>query len=195
MAIVRASRKTLRVLEHSPRSDDGFLHPHPGHLSDNEHICDLLTSCPKLEDVSISIPTMCSALFANKDVRWKGDCQVRAQGICGEDKLNSNAAHSQLKKLLEQARQLIRARGSGIYPTYLTLELFFAEMILDPHDHAVHGNFEDAMLDEQWPSKWAPSRKGPYGSTVLFGKEEEQEFIRISEADLFAGLGQNFIRL
>lgn len=194
MAIVRASRKTIRVLEHSPRSEDGFLHPHPGSLSDGEHICELLTSCPKLEDVSISIPTMCPALFANKNVRWKGDCQVRALGICGETSLNLNSAHLKLKNLLKKARQLISARGSGIYPTYLTIELFFSEMIFDPHIHAVHGSFTE-LIHNEWPSDMGISRKGPYGSTGLFGKEEEDEFQRISEADLFAGLGQNILRL
>jgi hypothetical protein len=39
MAIVKASRNTLRVLEHSPRSQDGFWHPHPGSPSDCEHLC------------------------------------------------------------------------------------------------------------------------------------------------------------
>ncbi|KAF2674755.1 hypothetical protein BT63DRAFT_420037 [Microthyrium microscopicum] len=195
MAIVRASQKTLRVLEHSPRSDDGFMHPHPGYLSNGDHICELLTSCPKLEDVSISIPNMCADLFSNKDVRWKDDCQVRARGICGEENLNSNSAQKKLAMLLEQARNLISARGSGTMPTYLTLELFFAEMIFDPHLHAVHGSFEDATIEGVWPSETTSSSKGPYGSTGLFGKEEEEEFQQISERDFFAGLGQNFIRL
>src|SRR5688572_14753323 len=126
MAIVRSSSKTLRVLEHSPRSDDGFYHPHPGYLSSGEHICDLLTACPNLRDVSISIPTMCPALFANTGVRWRGDCQVRALGLCGHGvATRSSAAIVTLKQTLDQARRLVQARAAGSFSEELRLELFF----------------------------------------------------------------------
>ena len=116
MAIVRSSRKTLRVLEHSPRSDDGFWHPHPGHLADGEHICTLLTNCPRLEDLSISIPSMCPALFSNKAVRWNGECQVRAIALCGDSTgRRSNTSHDELRKTLNQARALMTARASGYF--------------------------------------------------------------------------------
>jgi len=48
MAIVKASRKTLRVLEHSPRSQDGFWHPHPGSPSDSSISAILSGTVPSL---------------------------------------------------------------------------------------------------------------------------------------------------
>jgi len=198
MAVVQASRKTLRVLEHSPRSDDGFWHPHPGHLSNDEHICSILTSCPKLEDLSISVPSMCPVLFSNMAVRWTGECQVRALALCGDSKCRqSNKSHEELRNTLQQARRLMAARGSGYLPANLKLELFFADMIFDPHINSVHGDFQEAELasGDSWPASKQLSRKGPYGSTGLYGKEEEGLFECIDEPDLFAGLARNFVRL
>ncbi|KAH9825436.1 hypothetical protein Tdes44962_MAKER10201, partial [Teratosphaeria destructans] len=86
LALVKASHQTLQVLEHSPRSADGFYHPWPGHLGSGEHICELLTSLPHMRDLSISIPYMCADLFAHHNVRWAGDLQVRFTDLCGCDR-------------------------------------------------------------------------------------------------------------
>jgi len=198
MAIVRASRKSLRVLEHSPRADHGFWHPDPGHTSDGAHICELLADCPRLTDISVSLPSMCASLFANDQVRWRGDCQVRALELCGVDDKRSNEAHATLRGILKQARQLIAARGRGTLPAKLTLELFYANMIFDPHAFIVHGDFEEGEVFSQgrWPAHKEMSRKGPYGSTGLYGKmEEEVPYSMIEEDDLFAGLSRNLVRL
>lgn len=220
MAIVRASRNTLRVLEHSPRSNDGFWHPHPGYLQDGAHICDILTSCPRLQDLSISIPTMCASLFSNHSVRWRGECQVRALGLCGHDDYqasgsdcgNSHAAHLALRKVLSAARGLMRVRANGTIPDELNLEIFFADMIFDPVVHAVHGDFAMAEMISggTWPARKKPSRKGPYGSTGLYGKDfsesarnrvegieeaEDRAFTKITEDEVWAGLGRGLLRL
>jgi hypothetical protein len=199
MAIVKASQKTLRLLEHSPRSQEGFLHPDPGNLSEKEHICDILTACPKLEDLSISIPSMCADLFANDRVRWKGDCQVRALHLCGhEEGTTSNASIVDMKELLKQARKLITKRANGRYPSHLTIELFFADVIFDPHTSSVHGDFSFAELisNQTWPAYKSVSRKGPYGSTGLYEKkDEEHPFDRVSEDDFFAGVTRTLLQL
>jgi len=199
MAIVKASQQTLRLLEHSPRSQDGFNHPDPGSLSENEHICETLTNCPKLEDLSISIPSMCSKLFSNDSVRWKGDCQVRALNICGhEDHKTTNASIEAMKAVLNQSRKLIAKRASGRFPESLTIELFYADNIFDPHVNAVHGEFSLAELISMgtWPDAKQPSRKGPYGSTGLYGKKnEEYLFDRIHEIDFFSGVSRTLLAL
>jgi hypothetical protein len=91
----------------------------------------------------------------------------------------------------------MKARASGYFPEKLTLEIFFADMIFDPHDSCVHGDFQDAeyISHETWPSEKAVSRKGPYGSTGLYGKEEEGLFECINENELFAGLARNLVQL
>lgn len=199
MAIVKASQKTLRLLEHSPRSQEGFLHPDPGNLSEKEHICEIITSCPKLEDLSISIPSMCADLFSNKNVCWKGNCQVRALHLCEhEEGTTSNASIVDMKALLNQARQLITNRANVRYPAHLTIELFFADFIFDPHTSSVHGDFSPAeeVSLQTWPANKTVSRKGPYGSTGLYGKkDEEHPFDRVGEDEFFEGVTRTLLNL
>jgi hypothetical protein len=202
MAIVRASRKTLRMLDYSPRSQFGFHHPDPGHLSDGEHVCDLLTSCPRLRDLSISIPTMCRKLFSNRNVQWTGECQVRAVGLCGNDSapvhLRSTHAHEELRRILAQSRSLMAARANSYIPAELRVEIFFADMIFDPYLQLVHGDFRDAhdMTGGDWPAYKEASPKGPYGSSGLYEKMgDESVFEQTAEDELFSGLGRGFMTL
>lgn len=198
MAVVKAARNTLRVLEHSPRAQDGFSHPHPGVYSEDEHICDILTSCPKLEDLSISLPSMCSSLFANGRVLWKGDCQVRALHLCGhEEGTTSSSSIEDMRDLLEQARYLIACRRAARYPANLTIELFFADLIFDPHIKSVHGDFSIAeqITESTWPAEKALSRKGPYGRSGLYKSEEEHPFARITEDEFFHGVERTLVML
>lgn len=191
MAIVKASRKTLRVLEHSPRSQDGFWHPHPGSPSDCEHLCETFRNCPKLETLSISLPSVCADLFSNESVKFAGDLQVRALHLCEhEHGRSTQEATDALQNLLQQARKLIRHRASGTLPRELYIELFFAGCIFEPGFQAVHGDFALAQIssDGCWPQHAAFSGKGPYGSTGLYGKEQEGLFQRIDEAQFLTGV-------
>lgn len=197
MAIVRSSRNTLRMLEHAPRSMDGFWHPHPGSTTDNEHLCELLTHCPMLEDLSISLPSMCADLFSNTRVKWRGDCQVRALHICGHEHSHPvrdrGAITSSLRKTLAAARSLSRSQAKSILPVELNIELFFADCIFEPHVSAVHGDFQiaESVSRGAWPGRRGISRKGPYGRTGLYEKSDEdtvfemvdeKEFLRAAEA-------------
>ncbi|KAF2468252.1 uncharacterized protein BDR25DRAFT_291017 [Lindgomyces ingoldianus] len=198
MAVVKASRSTLRVLEHSPRSQDGFWHPHPGSPSDSEHLCELLRSCPKLETLSISLPSMCSALFSNEDVKWAGDLQVRALHLCGHEHGRSTGeAQDALQKLLRQARRLVHRRANSVIPKELYIELFFADCIFEPSLNGVHGDFSLAQLASggAWPETLSSSGKGPYGSTGLYEKEEEGPFQRIDEEEFLGGVRRNHLSI
>ncbi|KAF2836511.1 hypothetical protein M501DRAFT_939295 [Patellaria atrata CBS 101060] len=201
MAVVKASQNTLRVLEHSPRSDDGFDHPHPGSSIEGEHLCEVLANLPRLKTLSISIPTMCSAIFANENVQWEGDCQVRAAHICGhQNRKNGLTAELRdpLQALLQQARALITTRANSYIPKELTIELFCGDIIFDPHLHTVHGNFELGRLVsyDQWPASAEPSRKGPYGSTGLYGKDDEEVvFERVHEDEFLNGMRKNWVSI
>ncbi|KAF2001148.1 hypothetical protein P154DRAFT_172229 [Amniculicola lignicola CBS 123094] len=198
MAVVRASRSTLRVLEHSPRSQDGFWHPHPGSPSDSEHLCDLLRSCPKLETLSISLPSMCADLFSNMNVKWAGDLQVRALHLCGhEHGRSTDEATDALEKLLHQARRLIHRRANSYIPKDLYVELFFSDCIFEPSSDAVHGDFSLAQLtfDGSWPTTLISSGKGPYGSTGLYEKEEEGPFQRMEEDEYLMGVRRKHLSI
>lgn len=186
--IVRAAQSTLRVLDYSPRSQDGFYHPDPGMVDPDEHICDILTKCPKLKDLSISVPSVCPHIFSRDDVPWQGECQIRALRLCGQhhhhhareasstqppqqSTAQSNA--TRLQHLLNEARELIDNRRRTRHPD-LFVELFFADCIFDPHAHVVHGDFALAQIlsNGLWPEDKTRSSKGPYGSTGLYGKGE-----------------------
>lgn len=188
MDIVKGAQQTLRVLEHSPRSNDGFFHPDPGSVDADEHICDTLINCPKLKDLSISMPSMCSHLFSSEQVRWDGECQVRALRLCDAGPTSKSRLES-LRRVLDGARKLIEVQRRQ--RRELDIELFFADCIFDPRDCVVHGNFSLAQISSngQWPYASASSSKGPYGSTGLYGKDEgdweivsEDEYLRAVEA-------------
>ncbi|KAF1951874.1 hypothetical protein CC80DRAFT_480269 [Byssothecium circinans] len=199
MAVVRASRSTLRVLEHSPRSQDGFWHPHPGSPSDSEHLCKTLRDCPKLETLSISLPSLCEDLFTDRNVKFHGDLQVRALHLCGhEHGRSTHEATDALQKLLHQARELINIKANSIVPRELYVELFFADCIFEPSLKLVHGDFsaaEVASADETWLETLGPSGKGPYGSTGLYEKEEEGPFQSMVEDDFLTGVRRRFLSI
>ncbi|CAK4032731.1 Hypothetical predicted protein [Lecanosticta acicola] len=176
LALVKASHDTLQVLEHSPRSDDGFYHPYPGNLPSNEHICELLTSLPKMRDLSISIPYMCSTLFSNPEVQWEGECQVRATDLCGcnDNTLPGTSRSHKLRHILSSARELIQARQRVHHQ--LRIEIFFAGCIFEPEKNLVHGDFllSEVRSAGLWPGNSAQlSTKGPYGTTGVYGKEDD----------------------
>ncbi|KAF7185875.1 hypothetical protein HII31_12748 [Pseudocercospora fuligena] len=174
LALVKASHDTLQVLEHSPRSDDGFYHPYPGHLQSNEHICSLLTSLPKMRDLSISVPYMCSDLFSNIEVQWEGELQVRATDLCGCDSTTTGKERAEkLRKVFSAARNLIASRNRLGHK--LSIELFFAGCIFEPEKNLVHGDFvlSEIRSNGVWPRGKQISTKGPYGTTGVYGKEED----------------------
>ena len=198
VAIVKAAHSTLRVLEHSPRSQDGFWHPHPGSPSEEEHLCELFRSCPKLETLSISLPSVCADLFSDRNAKFHGDLQVRALHLCGhEDGRSTQEAATDLEKLLRDARQFIRRKAASVVPKELYVELFFADCIFEPSLKLVHGDFSLAQLssDGTWPGALEYSGKGPYGSTGLYEKEEEGPFQSMDEGDFLTGVRRRFLSI
>jgi len=197
MAIVKGAQSTIRVIEHSPRSNDGFYHPDPGQLESGEHICDILTNCPKLRDLSISVPSMCAHLFSNENVLWDGECQVRAMGLCADYTLSRQTTRQRrtgrLQKVLDQARDLMASQERR--RRTLDIELFFANCIFDPKECVVDGDFALAEISSggQWPAQKAASSKGPYGSTGLYGKEEGDWDV-VSEEEYMRALENGWIR-
>ena len=193
LSLVRASRDTLEVLEHSPRSDDGFYHPFPGYI--DEHVCEFIASLPRMRDLSMSVPYMCADLFANHEVKWRGDCQVRTTDICGCG--SKSGAHTRIAKLRETltaARELIKARRRMGHK--LSIEIFFADCIFDPENKLVHGDFALAEISShgQWPLHRQASTKGPYGTSGVYEKEEGL-WDAVSEEEYLNAVGRHWISL
>ena len=64
-ALASASSTSLKLLEYEPFLDSGFTHPSSVESHPQIHICVLLSSCPKLEDLAITLPTACPELFSD----------------------------------------------------------------------------------------------------------------------------------
>lgn len=193
LSIVKASSQTLQVLEHSPRSDDGFYHPYPGHI--DEHVCELIASLPRMRDLSMSVPYMCADLFANHEVRWQGDCQIRTVDICNCSA--DTGAHTRvehLRKTFDAARALVAARKRMGHK--LSIEIFFAGCIFYPEQRLVHGDFALAEISSNgnWPLHKQASTKGPYGTSGVYEKEEGY-WDAISEEDYFTAVTRHWVQL
>ena len=194
LALVRASRDTLRVLEHSPRSDDGFYHPNPGHI--DEHICDFISHLPQMRDLSFSTPHMCAALFANHEVKWTGECQVRTLDVCGcsTDATPTRAHLASIRATFDAARALIAAKAR--VRRELNIEIFYAGCIFEPGKGLVHGDFAVAEVSSggQWPRAKRVSTKGPYGSTGVYGRKEGS-WEAVGEEEWVEGVEKGWISL
>ncbi|KAF2844290.1 hypothetical protein T440DRAFT_473520 [Plenodomus tracheiphilus IPT5] len=195
MMVAEASRETLRVLEHSPRSRSGFRHPHPGQPSGDQHICETLRNCPKLATLSISLPAMCAGLFSDHAARFAGTLQVRAQRLCGEGDCSALEFTDALQALLNEARDLIKRRANGTVPYKLHIELFLAACVFEPGLRSVHGDFSLACMasEGRWPQGAVLSGQGPYGQSGWYSHEEGGPFQRIEEAEYLHGVRRRLL--
>jgi hypothetical protein len=102
-----------------------------------------------------------------------------------------------LQQLLQQARRLVAARAKSHIPEELYIELFFADFIFEPHVNAVHGDFQLAELASggSWPVSRTMSCKGPYGTTGLYGKDEEAPFERVDEDEFMDGIRRKCVSI
>lgn len=132
MVLCRASRETLRVIEHSPLSDDGFEHPNPSAAGDNSHLCREIVQLPRLSNLAVSLPTICGNLFSEPSISWTGDVQIRAAGVCGHPGTLRESAGAQRAffDVLAQARSLIRAQQEKNIE--LNIEIFISDIYLSP---------------------------------------------------------------
>jgi hypothetical protein len=187
VAVVEAAPATLRVLEHSPRSRDGFWHPHPGSPNGGgQHYCAMFRKLFRLETLSVSLPSICADFFSNEFSRFSGTLQVRAVHICehASSRWTSGTVEA-LRMLLDQARLLIKHCSRDVTKGSLYVEIFLAGYIFEPGAQKVHGDF--STLRKFSGNRWSPaavsSIKGPYGRTGLYGASEGVSFEQIDEGD------------
>nr|POF19912.1 hypothetical protein CFP56_52161 [Quercus suber] len=205
LALVKASRRTLQVLEHSPRSGDGFFHPFPGRLEPDYHMCTLVASLPRMRDLSLSVPTLCADFFAPAhELQWTGECQVRFAGLCGCFASSSRSSlvtsANCLRAVFAAARTLIATRRRMRHP--LAIEIFFAGRIFEPEKRLVHGDFTIpeshvvlSGLARQGDRDRVPSTKGPYGNSGVYEKEEGGGWEVLDEEVYLVALEQGWIEM
>ena len=186
MAIVKASYKTLRVLEHRPSTQFSSKH-----RQSSEHCCEILRSCPNLKTLSVSIPSVCADLFSNEGVKFSNNLQLVARRHCTyKHGWSPQEEADALQKLLRQARRLIRQRA----PSELHIELFLEDCIFEPGSLSVHGDFNSARLSSGglWPQSACKSRGIVYGSLGTYYSSGEERFHCISEAEFLHGIRTGF---
>ena len=138
LSLLLASAGSIRVLEYSPLSMDSFEHPDLATAICERHICSILLGCPRLEDLTISIPTLCPEIFSNHELNWSGDLQIRAAGLCGRERafMNREEGSLEFSRVLNSARSLIAAQAER--EISLSIEIFIGECSL-PYKSAVGG--------------------------------------------------------
>lgn len=191
VAVAEAAPTTLRVLEHSPRSRDGFWHSHPGSPNGGgRHYCAMFRRISRLDTLSVSLPTICADFFSKDFGRFCGTLQVRAFHICEHESSHwTQGTTDVLRDLLYQARGLIERCSRGAAQDRLYVEIFFGGFIFEPGAQVVHGDF--SAIRRRSVGRWSPdaaaSGKGPYGRSALFDANEEIVFERIGEAEFLSG--------
>ncbi|KAF6223806.1 hypothetical protein HO173_013137 [Letharia columbiana] len=195
-AIANSSDETLEILEHSPLTADGFEHPDPTSLrGQKQHLCPKILECPRLRNLSLSLPSICEHLFADTSVNWSGEMQIRTSTVCGRHPISlktSKKSQTIFWRILEQARSLMSLREKeGVE---LDVEIFINNWIFEPRCYRVHGdlNVAEVVSDGSWPQDAIWSSKGPYGRTGLYGKDEGPYQV-VSEDVFKQGLSKHYV--
>ena len=195
-ALANSSDATLEIIEHSPLTADGFGRLDPTVLrGQKEHLCPKILECPRLRNLSLSLPSICEDLFADGSVRWSGEMQIRTGTVCGRHAVSlktSETAQSKFWSILDQARSLMSLREKD--GVQLDIEIFINNWIFEPRHFRVHGHLDVAELvsDGTWPADKSRSSKGPYGQTGLYGKDEGPYSV-VSEDVFKQGLSRHYV--
>ena len=195
-ALADSSAGSLEVVEHSPLAADGFAQPDPNFVrKSNDHLCQKIIQCPRLQSLSLTVPSLCEGLFANTSIKWYGEMQIRTTTICGRHPLflkHSPNAQTEFWRILDSARFLVATRErEGVE---LNIEIFVNNWIFEPRCFLVHGNFHSAVMASRgmWLPERSHSSKGPYGQTGLYGKDDSP-YESISEEIFKDGLEQRYV--
>ena len=127
MSIVNSCRETLRVLEYTPTSQNGFDHPDPSNIPSApkaKHFCSEIVQCSWLTSLSISLPSICLELFDATSNRWTGEVQIRAGALCKLEIPSQQPQNGRLHflVLLDRVRHLMETRGQQ--DAQLDIEIF-----------------------------------------------------------------------
>ena len=195
-ALADSSDATLEIIEHSPLTADGFERRDPAtSRGPKQHLCPKILKCPRLANLSLSLPSICENLFADTSVNWRGEVQIRTATVCGRHPVSlktSEKARTQFWRILEQARALMSVRDTD--GVQLDIEIFVNNWIFEPRHYRVHGNLDVALAVSEgwWPPDKSASSKGPYGQTGLYGKDERPYNV-VSEDVFKQGLSRHYI--
>ncbi|KAH0611284.1 uncharacterized protein H6S33_010549 [Morchella sextelata] len=198
-ALVASSFQTLKLLEFTPLSDEGFSHPSSDAVHPHLHICSLIASCPRLKDLAITVPACCPEMFSRPSVAWQETARIRVagRGNCNPAGLPLDMNIEGFIHTLESARDLVSPaarKGRG----ELDIEIAVANWLFDVKTGFVHGNFLEAKKASEmvWAPEEFPTTKGPYGHTGLYGDVEDVkgEWSCVPSRDFFEAMRWGLVR-
>lgn len=147
LALASASRGSLRRLDYIPHWDP--TEPYTGPV-DGEHLCARLHSLSRLTHFDISLPSICSIVFADLGVSWQGHGRFRAPRLCFGRNIGTHSSQLdaiELKALLAAARGIGPACKLGLLDWDAQIELDLAGYVFEPLEYCVSGFFELEMTD------------------------------------------------
>ena len=152
----------LKLLEYKPLTDSGFTHPSSVESHPQIHICTLLSSCPELEGLAITLPAACPELFSDHSVALRETVHLRiaGSGVCLPPTVEGNIA--ELRKLLEGARELLTKKKQE-----LGLEISVGKLLFNTKTRLVHGNYKSAKTVSEMG--WGPLEHVAQGTVRHYG--------------------------
>ena len=190
-ALVSVSRTSLKLLEYKLFSDSGFTHPSSVESHPQIHICALLSSSPKHEDLAITLPIACLELFSDHSVAWHETVRLRiaGRGVGRSPTADGNIA--ECSKLLESARKL-PAKKRQVFG----VEISMGKFLFDTKTRLVHWNYKVPRLLARWSGDpWSMSRSRDRTAPGLYGGSDVKgEWSAISEEEFWEGMGWGFIK-
>lgn len=168
-ALIRASWRTLKLLEFKPAASADIQ------SSSHVHLCTLIASCPRLVDLTVTMPSCCTDIFTA--AAWKETARIRIANVCQPHlHLHSAPDIDDLATLLDAARDK-------------NVEFEISDFLFDVKNRRVHGDFRKAkkLAEGMWKPREEVSAKGPYG--------DGEGWSAVSEEGFWDGLRWGLVRL
>ena len=202
IALLSSSRTTLKVINYAPIAPATAGMP-------KVHVCDVITSCPNLIDVNITVPQLCEHLFCPPPQysinmtqfdellsKWDGVAIIRLSPG-GRTCLHSNLPLEHPENCAEIQRILEAARKLQQITSGVVVELSIGKFTFTPASFSVVGDFRGAkkVAEGMWePERERESRRGPWGSSGLCEDIGGRMWTEIGEADFFYGVNCGLVR-
>ena len=209
-ALVSSSHKSLKVLNYTPLSQmaAGFTHLNPSPGMPKIHFCDIITSCPNLTDVNVTVPHICEHILCpppqySEDImaldtpqqvlKWHGNAVIRLPyggHTCAHPELPLEHPDNRttLQSIFGAARRLQQKS--------LLIELVIGNYTFTPAAFSVSGDFREPkkLAEGMWePDGEKESRRGPWGSSGVWG-DMGSRWTEIGEEDFFDGVRCGLVR-
>lgn len=135
----------MTALQDAFVSTTELLTPRSPTLNVAQHLCHDLSTLPRLREVDISLPSICTDLFAHSKMPWSGTCIIGFSRICQTSKCDKPQDYARLlRRTLESARLLTIERKR--LKKHLIIELTNGSYIFRPDQELVYGDFSSESI-------------------------------------------------